>query len=111
MCAHIESPVQHWMKTATRCLQQFNRSARRKSGTQLVLQKSSGYQSCHRMLNPLYDGLSGAKSIRPQLVERSMSLAAFDRSYEFEETMPLPQDIRPVFQDIQDTLVRSDAPW
>ena len=25
--------------------------------------------------------------------------------------MPLPQDIRPVFQDIQDTLVRSDAPW
>ena len=23
--------------------------------------------------------------------------------------MPLPQDIRPVFQDIQDTLVRSDA--
>ena len=28
-----------------------------------------------------------------------------------EEPMPLPQDIRPVFQDIQDTLVRSDAPW
>ena len=25
--------------------------------------------------------------------------------------MPLPQDIRPVFQDIQDTLVRSDEPW
>ena len=25
--------------------------------------------------------------------------------------MPLPQDIRPAFQDIQDTLVRSDAPW
>jgi len=25
--------------------------------------------------------------------------------------MPLPQDIRPVFQDIQDTLVQSDAPW
>jgi hypothetical protein len=25
--------------------------------------------------------------------------------------MPLPQDIRPLFQDIQDTLVRSDAPW
>ena len=25
--------------------------------------------------------------------------------------MPLPQDIRPVFQNIQDTLVRSDAPW
>src|SRR5216110_2085822 len=25
--------------------------------------------------------------------------------------MPLPQDIRPVFQDIQDTLVRSDSPW
>ena len=25
--------------------------------------------------------------------------------------MPLPQDIRPIFQDIQDTLVRSDAPW
>ena len=25
--------------------------------------------------------------------------------------MPLPQDISPVFQDIQDTLVRSDAPW
>jgi hypothetical protein len=25
--------------------------------------------------------------------------------------MPLPQDIRPVFQDIQDTLVRADAPW
>ena len=25
--------------------------------------------------------------------------------------MPLPQDIRPVFQDIQDTLVTSDAPW
>src|SRR5665213_4251593 len=25
--------------------------------------------------------------------------------------MPLPQDIRPVFQDIQDTLIRSDAPW
>ena len=25
--------------------------------------------------------------------------------------MPLPQDIRPVFQDIQDTLVRSEAPW
>jgi len=24
--------------------------------------------------------------------------------------MPLPQDIRPVFQDIQDTLVRSDSP-
>jgi anti-sigma factor ChrR (cupin superfamily) len=25
--------------------------------------------------------------------------------------MPLPQDIRPVFQDIQDTLVTSDARW
>jgi len=25
--------------------------------------------------------------------------------------MPLPQDIRSIFQDIQDTLVRSDAPW
>ena len=25
--------------------------------------------------------------------------------------MPLPQDIRPIFQDIQDTLVRSDSPW
>ncbi len=25
--------------------------------------------------------------------------------------MPLPQDIRPAFQDIQDTLIRSDAPW
>jgi quercetin dioxygenase-like cupin family protein len=25
--------------------------------------------------------------------------------------MPLPQDIRPVFRDIQDTLVRADAPW
>jgi anti-sigma factor ChrR (cupin superfamily) len=25
--------------------------------------------------------------------------------------MPLPQDIRPIFQDIQDTLVRSEAPW
>ena len=25
--------------------------------------------------------------------------------------MPLPQDIRPVFQDIQDTLVRADSPW
>ena len=25
--------------------------------------------------------------------------------------MALPQDIRPVFQDIQDTLVRSEAPW
>jgi anti-sigma factor ChrR (cupin superfamily) len=25
--------------------------------------------------------------------------------------MPLPQDIRPAFQDIQDTLVRADAPW
>ena len=25
--------------------------------------------------------------------------------------MPLPQNIRPVFQDIQDTLVRSDSPW
>src|SRR5690349_10599946 len=25
--------------------------------------------------------------------------------------MLLPQDIRPAFEDIQDTLVRSDAPW
>ena len=25
--------------------------------------------------------------------------------------MPLPQDIRPVFQDIQDTLVTADARW
>ena len=25
--------------------------------------------------------------------------------------MPLPQDIRPVFQDIQDTLIRSNTPW
>jgi quercetin dioxygenase-like cupin family protein len=25
--------------------------------------------------------------------------------------MPLPQDIRPLFQDIQDTLARADAPW
>jgi hypothetical protein len=25
--------------------------------------------------------------------------------------MPLPQDIRPVFQDIQDTLVSSESPW
>ena len=25
--------------------------------------------------------------------------------------MPLPQDIRPAFQNIQDTLVRSEAPW
>ena len=25
--------------------------------------------------------------------------------------MPLPQDIRPVFQDIQNTLVTADAPW
>jgi quercetin dioxygenase-like cupin family protein len=28
-----------------------------------------------------------------------------------ETDMPLPQDIRPVFQEIQDTLVRADAPW
>jgi hypothetical protein len=28
-----------------------------------------------------------------------------------EENVPLPQDIRPVFQDIQDTLVRAEAPW
>src|SRR3954447_26192549 len=28
-----------------------------------------------------------------------------------EKVMPIPQDIRPVFQDIQDTLVRSEAPW
>lgn len=25
--------------------------------------------------------------------------------------MPLPQDIRPVFPDIQDTLMRSESPW
>lgn len=25
--------------------------------------------------------------------------------------MPLPQDIRPAFQDIQDTIVRADEPW
>jgi anti-sigma factor ChrR (cupin superfamily) len=25
--------------------------------------------------------------------------------------MPLPQDIRPAFQNIQDTLVRADSPW
>ena len=25
--------------------------------------------------------------------------------------MPLPQDIRPAFQGLQDTLVRSDSPW
>jgi 2,4'-dihydroxyacetophenone dioxygenase len=25
--------------------------------------------------------------------------------------MPLPQDIRPAFQDIQDTVVRADEPW
>jgi hypothetical protein len=25
--------------------------------------------------------------------------------------MPLPQDIRPFFQDIQDTLTRADSPW
>ena len=25
--------------------------------------------------------------------------------------MPLPQDIRPAFQNIQDTLIRADAPW
>jgi quercetin dioxygenase-like cupin family protein len=25
--------------------------------------------------------------------------------------MPLPQDIRPVLQDMKDTLVKSDAPW
>lgn len=25
--------------------------------------------------------------------------------------MPLPQDIRPVFQHVQDTLLRADAPW
>ena len=25
--------------------------------------------------------------------------------------MPLPQDIRPAFQNIQDTLVRADQPW
>jgi anti-sigma factor ChrR (cupin superfamily) len=25
--------------------------------------------------------------------------------------MALPQDIRPIFQDIQDTLIRSDSPW
>jgi quercetin dioxygenase-like cupin family protein len=25
--------------------------------------------------------------------------------------VPLPQDIRPAFQDIQDTLARADAPW
>ena len=25
--------------------------------------------------------------------------------------MSLPQDIRPAFQNIQDTLVRSEAPW
>jgi gentisate 1,2-dioxygenase len=28
-----------------------------------------------------------------------------------EGAMPLAQDIRPVFQDIQDTLIRSDSPW
>jgi hypothetical protein len=25
--------------------------------------------------------------------------------------MPLPQDIRPAFQDIQDTVVRAEEPW
>jgi len=25
--------------------------------------------------------------------------------------MPIPQDIRPAFQDIQDSLARADAPW
>ena len=25
--------------------------------------------------------------------------------------MPLPQDIRPAFQNIQDTLIRADQPW
>jgi len=25
--------------------------------------------------------------------------------------MPLPQDVRPVLQDMKDTLVNSDAPW
>ena len=25
--------------------------------------------------------------------------------------MALPQDIRPIFQDIQDTLIRADEPW
>jgi quercetin dioxygenase-like cupin family protein len=32
-------------------------------------------------------------------------------SHAEESPMPLPQDIRPAFQDIQDTLVRSEAPW
>ena len=25
--------------------------------------------------------------------------------------MPLPQDIRPAFQNIQDTLIRANQPW
>ena len=41
-----------------------------------------------------------------------MGFAPLSPSYDVKECkMPLPQDIRPVFQDIQDTLVQSDAPW
>ena len=28
-----------------------------------------------------------------------------------EEALPLPQDIRPALQDVQDTVVRAEEPW
>src|SRR5258708_38520460 len=41
-----------------------------------------------------------------------MGFGPVSPSYDVKEgKMPLPQDIRPVFQDIQDTLVQSAAPW
>src|SRR3981081_734089 len=47
-----------------------------------------------------------------QLLVPQMGFAPLSPSYDVKECkMPLPQDIRPVFQDIQATLVLSDAPW
>src|SRR6266480_1066951 len=47
-----------------------------------------------------------------QLPVPQMGFAPLSPSYDVKECkMPLPQDIRPVFQDIQDTLIRSDSPW
>jgi hypothetical protein len=52
--------------------------------------------------------------IRPACLARNPEAAyrdLCDTRREQGAAMPLPQDIRPVFQDIQDTLVRSEAPW
>src|SRR5262249_21658633 len=60
-------------------------------------------------------GFGGDEALMIQMNEMLRTLALIEARARADRRggidMPLPQDIRPVFQDIQDTLIRAAAPW